>query len=144
MRHLNIFTIRSHAAEMNNKKTNSDSVPKGVSLYPKVFNKDYLDSKVKEVQPYGSEVQKADRMYLLGTGYILKDSFSNGVGDFSVESQTDADVPSHHVKIVRKSKLHRDTISQFKFDCSCKHFARPEIKLCKHIIYVLKCYYSKS
>ena len=90
--HLNNITIRSQTTKMNSLPS-SQSVPSVPThpVYPKVFNKNYLESKVTEVQPNGKEIKKADRMYLLGTSYILKESISNGVAEFSVESQTDAD-----------------------------------------------------
>ena len=121
----------------------SQSFPSN-SSYPKVFTSEYIDAKVKEVQPYGSEVKKANLMCLVGTGYILEEKLSNGVATFSVESQTDADAEPHHVKISRKSKLSRDLFGQFNLSCSCLHFARPEIRLCKHLIYILKSYYVRS
>ena len=110
-----------------------------------MFTHEYLEAKVKESQPHGNDFAKARRMYLLGSAFIIERSVANSVSTFNVESQRDSSIPPYKVKIEKVSKLSRDKLAQFDFSCTCPHFVHhKEVKLCKHIIYVLMCYYLRT
>ena len=42
--------------------------------YPKVFSQEYLEAKVKELEPSGNDYVKAKRMYLLDLAFIIEKS----------------------------------------------------------------------
>ena len=110
-----------------------------------MFTHEYLEAKVKESQPHGNDFAKARRMHLLGSAFIIEKSVANSVSTFNVESQRDSSIPPYKVKIEKVSKLSRDKLAQFDFSCTCPHFIHhKEVKLCKHIIYVLMCYYLRT
>ena len=90
-----------------------------------------------------SHYLKASKMIDVGRSMILSKMLGKSHSVFKVESQSDS---SKHVlvKIVHKSGLSRDIMSQFQVSCSCIHFQRSDVKFCKHVIYCLRCFYVRD
>ena len=109
----------------------------------KAFTSAYLEAKVRELQPYGSDYLKASKMFESGQAHILSKTLGKFHSTFSVESQSDAS-RQLKVEISKKSGLSRDIMSQLHFSCSCDHFKRPSVKMCKHLIYCLLCFFVRD
>ena len=109
----------------------------------KAFTSAYLEAKVRELQPYGSDYLKGSKMLESGQSLILSKTLGKFHSTFRVESQSDAS-RELNVEISRKSGLSRDIMSQLHFSCSCIHFKRPSVKLCKHVIYCLLCFFVRD
>ena len=136
-----LILTRSQDSQLNfvSAINNSDSVPMAIS-YPKLFTTEYLEAKVKDCQPHGSDFEKANSMFSAGTDYILNESVANNFARFSVQAQSE-NVEPYGVEIEKKHNLSRDKMSQLSSSCSCPHFQKRKIKYCKHIIYVILCKY---
>ena len=112
--------------------------------YPKLFvSADHLQARVKEFQPNGTDFEKSNTMLLKGKTLILNENVANNVATFSIQCQSTNLVP-YSVKIKKKHNLSRDKLCQFSFSCTCPHYEKRKITFCKHIIYVLRCYYVRD
>ena len=113
--------------------------------YPKLFSSaEHLQNRVKEFQPHGSDFEKASTMLLQGKTLILNENVANNVATFSIQCQSENPMP-YSVKIKKKHNLSRKhNPSQFSFACNCPHYEKRKITFCKHIIYVLRCYYVRD
>lgn len=107
------------------------------------FTTSYLERKVNELQPNGGDFKKAANMYLLGESFIVSKTIRKHHNEFKIESQKDSKT-KYDVSIVKRTSLARDIMSQYHCKCSCPHYQKAHVTICKHIIYCLLCFYVRE
>ena len=107
------------------------------------FSSSYLERKVNELQPNGGDFKKAANMYLLGESFIVSKTIRKHHNEFKIESQKDSKT-KYDVSIVKRTSLARDIMSQYHCKCSCPHYQKAHVTICKHIIYCLLCFYVRE